>query len=210
MGANTRDLGWMYLLAGAGAVGALMYARSTSAAAPLGAIAPLASKKPVRHIDLRGDELAVAIAPPLARLLATRGVSMEDRWSRAGWSTNDASWWKPADATVLAVGPASHIPLSGVDVAGLDQRSTRTASKARTLVRWATSVSDRSPTLVLVHPRAPIGKEILRVRDEEARLGRPVPPVLLLRDLPLDPDGVTPTLATAAVWATDLVHALPT
>lgn len=208
MGANTRDLGWMYLLAGAGAVGALMYARSTSATAPLGAIAPFASKKPIRHVDLRGDELAVAIAPPLARLLATRGASMEDRWSRAGWSTNDASLWAPADVTVLAVGPATHIPLSGVDM-GLG-RAAHKASKARTLVRWATSVSDRSPTLVLVHPRAPIGKEILRVRDEEARLGRPVPPVLLLRDLPLDPDGVTPTLATAAVWATDLVHALPT
>lgn len=216
-----NDMGWLYLLAGAGAVGAaVIYKRSQEegdapAPQPLGFAPPPAvlaagkaalhaahaakiaqkagaAPKPARtiqHVDLRGDELAVSLAPPLARLLATRGASLEDRFARPGWSPTDAEMRvgpKP-DVLLLAVGPAKGVP----------------PSFRADLASWGHG--REHPTIVLLHPRAPIAKEIYAAgRVRPATRNR----MIALRDLPLGPDGITPTMATAAAWAADIVQHL--
>ncbi len=199
MGFVRTDIGWLYLLAGAGAVGAaVVYQRSKEGEAlPLAGSPPMpqlppppgkAPKAKVRHVDLRGDELAVALAPPLARLLATKGASLEDRWSGPGWSPNNAEIVSgpKVDVTILAIGPGKN------------------ADPAH-LVGWHGGLANagRAPVIVLVHPRSKRANEIAQaLRRSRGHL------ILPLRDLPLGPDGITPTMATAAVWATDVVHRL--
>lgn len=189
------DIGWLYLLAGAGALGAaVVYKRSqeNESALPLLPLAgapplpPGKGKAKVQHVDLRGDDLAVALAPPLARLLAAKGASLDDRWASPGWSPNNAEIVSgpKVDVTVLAVGPGKNV------------------DPAR-LVGWHGGLANagRAPVVVLVHPRARRANEIAQV------LARSRGHLLLpLRDLPLGPDGITPTMATAAVWATDIVR----
>lgn len=202
MGFVRTDIGWLYLLAGAGAVGAaVVYQRSKEnepelllpslplAGAPPLAAPPRPAKKKIQHVDLRGDELAVSLAPPLARLLATKGVSLEDRWARARWSPTDAEvqTGPRADVVVLAVGPGTAI----------------TGSLRAHYAQWGAGRG--VPVIVLGHPRSPLLPDLvaaMKLHPSRSRVFLP------LRDLPLGPDGITPTMATAAVWATDVVRRL--
>lgn len=192
------DIGWLYLLAGAGAVGAAVVYRNQTAGLgqlPAGTLPDLRSGVgPFHHVTLFGDELAISLAPPLARLLATKGISLDDRRTRPEWSTNDALILPPSSSLlVLALGSGRGLP---------------GPHKGTDTWRWATNMASRQrPLVVLLHPRSPLAKEI---RDAgQARRAPNGAPLFVfpLRDLPLGPTGSTPSMATAAAWAADLVHA---
>lgn len=202
MGFVRTDIGWLYLLAGASAASAVVvYRRSKEneadgAPLPLAGAGPSADGKPrarpkVQHVDLRGDELAVALAPPLARLLAAKGASLEDRFARPGWSPTDAEMrvGPRPDVTILAVGPGKAI----------------TGSLRSHYAHWGEGGGRGGPVLVLAHPRSPLLPDLVAAMKQAPSPHRLLVP---LRDLPLAPDGITPSMATAAVWATDVVARL--
>lgn len=181
------DTSWLYLFAGA-AAGAALVLHQQRTKVPLGST-----------IELRGDELAVALRRPLRHVLGDHRITLWDRSIRPGWSTTDAEIMdgpRPV-VSILAVGPGKGLRIGR-------------NSEAEELTRYANSFTWRPggahPVLLLAHPNAPMTSAV----EEAARRAGKHVSVLRLRALPLGPDHLTPTMATAAVWAADIAaHVAP-
>jgi hypothetical protein len=174
------DMGWLYLLAGGVGLGALVMRRSRRTLAP-GAT-----------VDLRGDGLALAIARPLRGLLAEERFSLDARRSRRGFSLMDPE---------IGTAPPSVIVLA----LGLPPASPETT--ATELALWASARASATCPVVIATP--PSGA-MAALGAALARTTLPHVTVFPLRPAAFDDRLGLPSMATAAVWATDLTaHLAP-